>query len=663
MLAILLLFIGLRVCVLLSSGTHASEGEELYRGTIGREIIEGLKMPIWDYQADHYSGGSVLAGLAAVPFFLLFGPTMFSLKLAPLLFAAGTLVLMMIFLKRYFSYEAALLAGLFFTFAPPSFVQLSLVAMGFHSESILFSAFTLLCFYRYFYEGRSDRDLFLFGFSIGLGFWFTHITIITAVSCMAAWLIQDPRSLFERRSKKFFIIGGLIGLLPWFFYNVTHRLEGIGFIVKTLLHINTGGNDGSPSAFGFDFKRLWQLVFEALPMSFGFNAFHNIPGRVLGLVYYLGGLLLFLPLWARAFKNKRLLPIVLQPVIFAAIYWLSSVEMTAVAASDSFYLFFDDCRYFVPFHFSFFLLLGVACSGNWFKRAAAGIFLILGVYGLSTVMFREPWGQVLKFKGYSYAQLGGIRGHVWPQFSSSFEEYLKSLDKYKNPDRYFVYLHSLYGLQFEKDLKNPEKIKRLEALIPPGSMASFAESLGYAAGAQEGISFNPKDPMVELIPADYRYFFFMGIVNSTLFDNLQNVGKYLDYGRQLGEKEREGFYFMLGQFCPFNLGQEGMQMVLNKEHGESETEVRAFFRGVGVRCMLNWMVDGFRFSQAVKNLNFPIPDKYLDDFYRGVGWGVRQQSAEDRERALLWMQELPAASRAVAMEGFVACEKIYGIPS
>src|SRR5438445_411581 len=60
-------------------------GQELYRGAIAQELVTGLKMPFTEYRADNYSGGSLVIGALASGFFLLFGPTLFALKLAPLL--------------------------------------------------------------------------------------------------------------------------------------------------------------------------------------------------------------------------------------------------------------------------------------------------------------------------------------------------------------------------------------------------------------------------------------------------------------------------------------------------------------------------------------------------------------------------------------------------
>src|SRR2546426_12617299 len=65
--------------------------EELYRGTIAQELVTGLKLPFSEYTADNYGLGSLAIGAVAAGFFRLFGPTLFALKLAPLLVFTLTL--------------------------------------------------------------------------------------------------------------------------------------------------------------------------------------------------------------------------------------------------------------------------------------------------------------------------------------------------------------------------------------------------------------------------------------------------------------------------------------------------------------------------------------------------------------------------------------------
>src|SRR5687767_6971542 len=97
-----LLFMVLRLAVLLTNAEAVCDPEELLRGTLAKEWTEGLKRPLWDYQSDDYSAGSLFTGTLAAPLFLLLGPNLLALKLVPLFFSLAALAVFFTLLnKRY----------------------------------------------------------------------------------------------------------------------------------------------------------------------------------------------------------------------------------------------------------------------------------------------------------------------------------------------------------------------------------------------------------------------------------------------------------------------------------------------------------------------------------------------------------------------------------
>src|SRR3989442_5493497 len=129
-------------------------GEELYRGTIAQELITGLTLPYIEYRADNYAGGSLVIGALAAGFFLLFGPTLFALKLAPLLLFTLALVFWYWTIQRYVGERVAGYFAVLFCVSPPPFTAYSVTAMGFHSESIVFSALTAFLLFRMLSEEK-----------------------------------------------------------------------------------------------------------------------------------------------------------------------------------------------------------------------------------------------------------------------------------------------------------------------------------------------------------------------------------------------------------------------------------------------------------------------------------------------------------------------------
>src|SRR5438132_2243976 len=149
-------------------------GEELYRGTIAQELVTGLTIPFTEYRADNYSGGSLVIGALAAGFFFLFGPTVFALKLAPLLLFTLALVFWYWTLQRYAGERVARYFAFLFCFSPPQqFTAYSVTTMGYHSESIVFSALTVLLLFRMLSEEKSSLAFpALLGLTAGFGLWF-----------------------------------------------------------------------------------------------------------------------------------------------------------------------------------------------------------------------------------------------------------------------------------------------------------------------------------------------------------------------------------------------------------------------------------------------------------------------------------------------------------
>jgi len=148
---LLLLFVASRLLYLMlidPSPLFTYPNEELYRGTIAQELVTGLKLPFTEYRADDYSGGSLVIGALAAGFFLLFGPTLFALKLAPLFLFTLALAFWYWTIQRAADERVARYFAMLFCFSPPPLTTYSVAAMGFHSESIFFSALTVFLLFR-----------------------------------------------------------------------------------------------------------------------------------------------------------------------------------------------------------------------------------------------------------------------------------------------------------------------------------------------------------------------------------------------------------------------------------------------------------------------------------------------------------------------------------
>src|SRR3989304_6920035 len=95
---IVLIFVVSRLQIL-NMGIFMWNDEELYNGTIAMEILNGLNLPLIDYQYTPHNGGTIVIGVLAAFFFKLFGNTYFSLKLVALLLHTLSLIFCMVLLS------------------------------------------------------------------------------------------------------------------------------------------------------------------------------------------------------------------------------------------------------------------------------------------------------------------------------------------------------------------------------------------------------------------------------------------------------------------------------------------------------------------------------------------------------------------------------------
>src|SRR5437899_1845810 len=93
--------------------------DELYEGTMAQELVTGLKMPFTEYRTSNYMLGTLVVGALASGFFLLFGPTLLALKLAPLLVFTLALVFWYWTIQQYAGERMARYFALLFCVSPP----------------------------------------------------------------------------------------------------------------------------------------------------------------------------------------------------------------------------------------------------------------------------------------------------------------------------------------------------------------------------------------------------------------------------------------------------------------------------------------------------------------------------------------------------------------
>lgn len=671
-----LFFLALRLGTLLTSVEYVSWDEELYRGTIAKEIVEGLKVPLWDYQADRYDGGSLAVGMLAAPFFFLLGPNLFALKLVPLCFSLAILILTMLFFQRFFDRRAALLTGALWVLPPPVLTALSLSAIGSHPESFLFSIAMLFALYQFLY-GRTRRliSLALFGLIAGLGFWFTSITFITTLACLASWALINHASFFSWRLLVFLGSFG-VGALPWVAYNIAHQFCSIGFFTGAFLA------EGSLASWINKLAdvptRMAVFLLDVLPSMFRFRPTLGIPSSLLTLAYgLLAGSLIGLFLWRQArsilpvlraslssgrvpskhLEGTKPLPFLLFFFLFILVYCLSNYPLHPFPQEI-----FVGFRYLSPLYYFTLCLLALALHLRKRPLLPLGVLLSLGLIGQSSLLLNEPAGRALKYKGTSTVLLGYTWGGFLHPFPEGLGPFQRLADRFNPEQRRYLY----WGLSYLLSLVDTSEGAFGEIQkIPPEYRAYFIEDWGRYLATFRPEEFDRNLSLGRTLTEDEQPYFYYGLATKMVLgipDRTARTALRLFSIQRVNPSYQRFYYFDLGRQFYWALLQQGLKgEPIEISQSVQEEEKAWFYRGMGADAAQHWILS-HRFARPFDPLVEKFPTEAEREFLWGVGWGLwALDRVEDRLRVLDWLQRLEDREKPWALKGFEAFEQWYRI--
>lgn len=657
------LFLGLRLAALLTAVEEVAWFEELHNGVLAKEWLKDWKLPLWEFQAGYYHGGSLLTGILATPLFFFLGPSLFALKLVPLSFSLATMILLYLFLNRFFNLKVAFWATLLFILPPPVFSKLSLYAVGYHPESNLFSVTMLFCLYQFLY-GQSHRrfSLVFFGISAGLGFWFDYITLIAFATCMVTWFFVDRKSLFSR-SLLLPTIGFLIGLIPWLAYNFTYRFVGLDVLQFSFFQSHEVA--GPFQRFTEIIGRMGRLLLYSIPRSFSFPPCFFVTGGLISYLYYFIILSLVIPfvrIFVRTVKvfqkedgsKRTALPFILYPVFFLLAY-----SITLYPIQTQFDAVPSDFRYFSTLFFFACPLIALAGDQRRNRWAFFIPLVLLGMIGQGALLFKEPFGRAVSYKGYAY----GYQAIAWNRLGYSFPERIdKTLSlarRLSEPERRSLY-RSLALSGIPKDYADADFQRSISWIsqVPPKYQGFFFEILGQVFGGQifAGKYGESVVSFVNKLPAEGRKSFSRGITSAFVgrhgIEDLHYLNSHPEW---VLPKEKKYIYFDLGRLIG-SLGYlpENQAFAIVDLFETLPLEERIWiYRGLGrtvnpYRSTNLWRTRSFeRYLEAA-------PADRKSDFFWGVGWNAGEKLSEDRIRTMDSVTWLPKEFQRHVMEGMRA---------
>jgi hypothetical protein len=625
-----------RIAAVLTSTERVSFVEELYRGVIARELIEGLKAPLWAYQADSYQGGSLVVGALAAPLFQLFGPRLVVLKAVPLLFAVATLVLLFLFLDQVFGRAAAVIGAALVVLAPPGATALSLLAMGFHTESVVFSLLILLGWYGFaFGRVRPSLALGLFGLATGAAISFTYVPAVTAAGCLASWPVLRPRC--RPRAIVALVIGFALGVAPWVLYNVTHDFDGLRFAVGVF----AGGRATSwPAEVERLARKAATLLLYSLPVSYDFAPLGSVSGRLLSSAYAaLAALGIAHGCASHASAARKLLPVVLSGALLLLALVVSHYEAPRSLI---------DARVLAPLHVLMYVMVAATVGASRVRRVVTGLLLALGLVGQATLVTGTMASNVVAYRGYAYLQLGELWYARLEPGSTTFTATRAALERLSETDRRLTY----WGA-FERQQADWTDVARLVPRIdavPAPYRIYFAGAAGEAAGRRGTLDGRTLDALTASMATDERDHFLVRYIGAA-----SGTVAIRDYESALGQTPASlrswvDVYlgWLVGQTCSDPGAAAACADAVAVAGALPPGRQAQVYRGLGQWKGSNWARPDGLDEHPVPVV---VPPAFADDVAWGAGWALRDRFREDRLRVFDWLDRLSPAVRPAARRG------------
>ncbi|MBU1912650.1 MAG: glycosyltransferase family 39 protein [Candidatus Omnitrophica bacterium] len=433
--------------IIFAGGDNFKLVDELIAGTIAKMLIDGIGLGTIFHCLWNSHGGLIVGSIITVPFFLLFGQSLIVLRSVAIFFSSGTLILLYLFLYKFFNRRAAVLASLLFILAPPNYSKMSFTLVGGYADTNLFSILAFFIFYKIFWGGgESRRSAYaLFGLVCGFSLFYDYGFLLTLSCCLLFWFVFD-KGILARKSFYIFLAFFLVGFSPGFYYNATHNWNSIFVLRKehSLLSLFTKN-----SLFD-SLNQLKNLIVFDIPHYFGFNGFFSINKDVISYLYYSIPVVSFIGLfWLQRrsiarflsglipLRRFNILPAAIQPetplMIYLMIFGLAFAFCGIAQFAEDDSIGFPErlVAYIMPHIFivvSIFLTKMIRHRhGAWISKMLVSVLIAIGLVGTLGMISAQDYAISALPEGYTYFISGRL-------FSNYNDDIRKPLDVIKTID-------------------------------------------------------------------------------------------------------------------------------------------------------------------------------------------------------------------------------------
>lgn len=206
---------------MLASPLGELDADEAVVGLMARHMLFNREFPVF-YWGQQYLGS--LEAFCAAGLFAVFGSSTVALKVVPLAYSLGFLVLSALVARRLFGIGPAVITALYLALPPAMWAVWSIKARGGYAEVLFFGEALLLVTLWVAERCETRAGLLLWGLLAGLGFW-TH-------PLMVVYLIPSALYLVLRRGPRWTVweiglalAGVLLGASPVLVYNAANHFS------------------------------------------------------------------------------------------------------------------------------------------------------------------------------------------------------------------------------------------------------------------------------------------------------------------------------------------------------------------------------------------------------------------------------------------------------
>ena len=447
----------------------ASE-RELLRGVFVKAGFEEL--PIFFLK--ELSVGDRGMILLTAPFFLILGPTLLSLKLAPLCLSFVTFILSFFMLKNFVSPRAAIISSSLSVFSPFLYIREASFFNGTQGISLALAVLIFYAFYSYLFTQKRKRSLLGFGLASGLGFGLDPSVFPITLACLLTWVFLLPQTVGLIHVALLTLSLGL-GLLPWVFLH-SSDVTSLNFLDR-------------------------------------FVSFHLMDK----IFPYEGG---DLYLWAYAAICFSLLSLAMiqQIIRFKKESWTISSPggMTVIKTLPIFLsLFFSllqnpagGASSFVLFSLLFFFAMGIVIPLKMWGVFALGALLSIGGFGQLEMIKAEKVKALSEMQGYSFRELGLELGVRYFDFPEAFDDFKLMASQIKDPDERRAVYQGYSDAIVEKPYQERQLFQNA-MLFPKEYRGYFWKALGRSLGSRYDSA------LLDRIAKEERVFFKAGLAMSS----------------------------------------------------------------------------------------------------------------------------------------------------